>query len=512
MEILVDQILGERYQIQSLLGRQTGRRTFLAWDLQTERSVVIKLLLFGPDFTWDDLKLFEREAEVLKSIDLPTIPQYLDCFDADTELGKGFVLVQTYIEAKSLQTWLDAGRTFSEGDLVSIATQLLTILDYLHNRHPAVIHRDIKPSNILLGDRSGNSPGQVYLVDFGSVKTAANGSTITVVGTYGYMPPEQFGGQTTPASDLYALGATIICLATGQHPSELPHRDMRIDFVDRVNLSSCLTSWLKSLTEISVDSRLKSASQALLALNAPTTNQEKILPFSNKPFGSNIKLRSTDRVFEISIPPKGFHFGLISKIGIAVFVNGFIAPFIFVGLVTFTNGGWMILLFMIPFVWMDSLFIWSILFDLFVTQKLRVDESEISLFSVMFGSKYLALTAPRQYLDRLELVPLTYAKDSDGVGVPAMPYINNRLELVPLTYAKDPYGVRVPVPPYINIWVGNQKFCLNKFNLTQPEQEWFVRELTKWLDLHDLDRSVKKERKKFPPLSNLNISSNKLER
>jgi serine/threonine protein kinase len=65
MEILVDQILGDRYQIQSLLGRQTGRRTFLARDLQTERSVVLKLLLFGPDFTWDDLKLFEREASEL---------------------------------------------------------------------------------------------------------------------------------------------------------------------------------------------------------------------------------------------------------------------------------------------------------------------------------------------------------------------------------------------------------------------------------------------------------------
>ncbi len=159
MELLIDRVLNQRYRIQSLLGRQTGRRTFLAQDLQTERSVVLKLLLFGVDFTWDDLKLFEREAEVLRSLDLPTIPTYLDCFDVDTELGKGFVLVQTYIEAKSLQNWLDSGRTFSEGELVSIATQLLTILDYLHNRQPAVIHRDIKPSNILLGDRSGNSPG-----------------------------------------------------------------------------------------------------------------------------------------------------------------------------------------------------------------------------------------------------------------------------------------------------------------------------------------------------------------
>jgi serine/threonine protein kinase len=99
IEILVNQVLLDRYQVQSLLGRQTGRRTFLARDLQTEQSVVLKLLLFGPDFTWDDLKLFEREAEVLQSLDLPTIPKYLDCFDVDTELGKGFVLVQTYIPA-----------------------------------------------------------------------------------------------------------------------------------------------------------------------------------------------------------------------------------------------------------------------------------------------------------------------------------------------------------------------------------------------------------------------------
>jgi serine/threonine protein kinase len=178
MELLVNRVLGDRYQIQSLIGRQTGRRTFLARDLPTQQSVILKLLLFGVDFTWDDLKLFEREAEVLKSIDLPAIPKYLDWFDVDTELGKGFVLVQTYIEARSLQNWLDAGRTFSEEDLISIAKQLLTILDYLHSRQPAVIHRDIKPSNILLGDRSGNSPGQVYLVDFGSVRTATHGSTI----------------------------------------------------------------------------------------------------------------------------------------------------------------------------------------------------------------------------------------------------------------------------------------------------------------------------------------------
>jgi serine/threonine protein kinase len=274
MDQLIGKVLHDCYQIQSLLGRQTGRRTFLANDLQRGLSVVVKLLLFNPDFTWDDLKLFEREAEVLKSLDHPAIPKYLDYFEVETELGKGFALVQTYIEARSLQDWIQSGRTFNEEDLKAIAKELLGILDYLHNRQPPVVHRDIKPSNVLLGDRSGHSSGQVYLIDFGSVQTAVHGGTRTVVGTYGYMPPEQFGGYSTPTSDLYALGATLIYLATGQHPDQLPQREMRILFEDRVNLSPNLIDWLKWMTEPSTDLRLKSALQALEALLK--SNYEKV--------------------------------------------------------------------------------------------------------------------------------------------------------------------------------------------------------------------------------------------
>lgn len=69
-----------------------------------------------------------------------------------------------------------------------------------------MIHRDIKPSNILLGDRSGDFVGDVFLVDFGAVQTidTQGKHTMTIVGTYGYMPPEQFGGRSSPASDLYS--------------------------------------------------------------------------------------------------------------------------------------------------------------------------------------------------------------------------------------------------------------------------------------------------------------------
>ncbi|WP_293089003.1 hypothetical protein [Okeania sp. SIO3B5] len=113
MEQFIGQVLRDRYRIQSVLGGQTGCRTFLANDLQTDLLVVVKLLLFSPDFTWEHLKLFEREAEVLKFLEHPSIPQYLDDFDVEIELEKGFALVQTYIEAKSLSDWIQSGRTFT---------------------------------------------------------------------------------------------------------------------------------------------------------------------------------------------------------------------------------------------------------------------------------------------------------------------------------------------------------------------------------------------------------------
>jgi serine/threonine protein kinase len=236
------------------------------------------LLLFGPDFTWDDLKLFEREAEVLKSLNHPAIHKYLDSFEVELQRGQGFVLVQSHIAAQSLQQWIQAGRTFSEDDLQAIAIDLLKILEYLHNRQPAVIHRDIKPSNILLTDRTAHSPGQVYLIDFGSVQTAIKSGTRTIVGTYGYMPPEQFGGITSAASDIYALGVTIIYLATGCQPDELPQKNLQLSFEPQVNLSPGLVCWLQGAIDPRLEKRWSSTQQALNGLQ--TDSQLNISVFN----------------------------------------------------------------------------------------------------------------------------------------------------------------------------------------------------------------------------------------
>jgi eukaryotic-like serine/threonine-protein kinase len=264
--------IDDRYDILETLGKKAGRRTLLAVDRQTQERVIIKMLAFSCDLGWDDLKLFEREAQTLKTLSHPAIPRYLDSLEFDGPKSKGFALVQSYIPGNSLETYVQAGRAFTVAEIKAIALQILDILTYLHGRHPPAIHRDIKPSNIVVQEAADGSISNVYLVDFGSVQTLAStaGKTVTVVGTYGYMPPEQFGGYATPASDLYSLGATLVALATMAHPADLPQKDLRIDF-DRVipaslSLSPAFLDWLRGMTEPDAQQRFASAAAAKAAL------------------------------------------------------------------------------------------------------------------------------------------------------------------------------------------------------------------------------------------------------
>jgi serine/threonine protein kinase len=176
-----------------------------------------------------------------------------------------FGLVQDYIPGFSLQELLEKGQRFSEKKVRTIATEVLEILIYLHELSPPVLHRDIKPSNLIWGDDQ-----QVYLVDFGAVQAqaAVTGVTFTVVGTSGYAPLEQFWGRAVPASDLYALGATLIHLLTGVTPADLPQKDSRIQFSDRVSVNPSLVSWIEKMTEIALEKRFSKARDALAALKS----------------------------------------------------------------------------------------------------------------------------------------------------------------------------------------------------------------------------------------------------
>ncbi|GET38243.1 serine/threonine protein kinase [Microseira wollei] len=214
------------------------------------------------------MKLFEREAQVLANLNHSRIPRYRDYFSLDRQIGEGlpwFGIVQDYIPGASLQELLEQGKRFSEKQVKSIATQVLDILIYLHSLSPPVLHRDIKPSNLILTEDE-----QIYLVDFGAVqdKAAFTGVTFTVVGTSGYSPLEQFWGRAVPASDLYALGASLIHLLTGIAPADLPQKDARIQFSDRITLNPSFVTWIEQLTEISIEKRFSTAKEALQGLKS----------------------------------------------------------------------------------------------------------------------------------------------------------------------------------------------------------------------------------------------------
>jgi hypothetical protein len=283
-----------RYQLQHLLGENPGRQTWLAQDLIQSETVVIKLLVFGGTMQWKELTLFEREAMLLRQLRHPRIPQYRDSFTIDDRI-LWFGLVQEYIVGSSLRDLLHQGKRFSEPEVRRIATQILVILKYLHGLNPQVLHRDIKPSNLIVGKEKDKEKGKdnaIYLVDFGGAQDRSTpaGSTFTVVGTYGYAPLEQFGGRALPASDLYALGATLVHLLTGIPPAELPQQDMRLQWRDRVTVTDHFSHWLSTLLEPSVEKRFQSAQVAIKALTTEQTStaqQSALQTASSEPLNTS---------------------------------------------------------------------------------------------------------------------------------------------------------------------------------------------------------------------------------
>ncbi|MBD1929395.1 serine/threonine protein kinase [Trichocoleus sp. FACHB-90] len=342
-----EQVIHNRYQLKQKLGQTAGRQTWLAEDISVPNAepVVVKLLAFGDEVQWDDVKLFEREAQVLRQLAHPQIPKYRDSFSVDDRL-LWFGLVQDYIPGSSLKQLLAQGKRYTEQQVRQIAADILHVLTYLHELSPAVLHRDIKPSNLICGEGD-----RIYLVDFGAVqdRAAREGATFTVVGTYGYAPIEQFSGRAVAASDLYALGATLIHLLTGISPSELPQKDLRIQFADRVSLTPRFVHWIDKLAEPDVAKRFQTARQALEALRAdsrispddksaarsPSTSQHSELEPSKErsltpPYNSRIELNQTADELLITIPGASL-WNLLMLIPIAI------ALIAFVPIVTYTT-------------------------------------------------------------------------------------------------------------------------------------------------------------------------------
>ncbi len=254
-------LIGGRYRLGRQLGKGSQGELFLARDEKAkagaDTEVVVKRL--RPSGAWKSFELFEREAKVLSQLRHAGVPRY----HATIEEPPGtFNLVMGYVPGEDLRT-LTARRRLSQLELRDVLIRALEVLDYLHTRTPAVIHRDLKPSNILRG-----ADGRISLVDFGGVLDAARergGSTI--VGTFGYMAPEQLHGQATPATDLYALGATIVALAGGVEPEDVPRKGLRMDLARHLpSLDETFRGVLAAMTDPDPDKRPQRARDVVAML------------------------------------------------------------------------------------------------------------------------------------------------------------------------------------------------------------------------------------------------------
>ncbi|GAX43044.1 serine/threonine protein kinase [Tolypothrix sp. NIES-4075] len=250
------------YEVIRELGRnqEAGRITYLANALYSDQQVVIKQFRFASeDVDWSGLKTYEREIEVLQQLDHPRIPCYLDCF----ETSESFCLVQEYKKAPSLAE----KHSFNPEEIKQIAVSVLEILVYLQTRPLAIIHRDIKPENILVDEQLN-----AYLVDFGLARIRGEevGVSSFAAGTPGFMPPEEERCDfLTEASDLYSLGATLICLLTDTRSVNISKliSDRRFDFQQLVpQLSPCFVDWLTKMVEPKQKHRIHNASLALETL------------------------------------------------------------------------------------------------------------------------------------------------------------------------------------------------------------------------------------------------------
>jgi serine/threonine protein kinase len=273
--------LNGRYLLGPLIGEGGFGRTYQATDESNGAQVVVKELTLRGLPDWKPVEHFEREAKVLASLEHPGVPSFIESFtiggqDDDEGGDLRYFIVSERVEGETLQARIEAGYRWTPESAEKLTAALLEILSYLHSMVPPVVHRDIKPANIVL-----RADGAPVLVDFGAVRDlGASGNTMaTVLGTPGYMAPEQSLGRSDARSDLYGLGTTLAHVFTHRHPQELLDESMRLDAKALSSLPDPVRAVVARLTEPDPSARPANAKEALdpprqaLQLAAPASSQ-----------------------------------------------------------------------------------------------------------------------------------------------------------------------------------------------------------------------------------------------
>ncbi len=282
--------VGGRYVVQRVLGQGGFGRSYLVEDAQRFGELCVLKEFFPRNASKRSLQkaldLFKREAKTLYQINHPQVPKFLAGFTQEQRL----FIVQEYIDGVTYSHLLRerkrSGDYFSELEVKRWMIHMLQVLEYLHDLN--IVHRDISPDNVMYS-RDRELP---ILIDFGLVNNTMNEilsgevdnddlpQSATVVGKFGYSPPEQIQlGQCFPCSDLYALGVTAIVLLTGRSPRDLMNRDtMEWHWQQHVNVSYSFTQVLRQLTHRQPKARFQTAPDVLEAITPLLDSDEVSSP------------------------------------------------------------------------------------------------------------------------------------------------------------------------------------------------------------------------------------------
>jgi hypothetical protein len=232
-------VLLGRYRLRVPLGRGAEGTT---WEAEGPGGTVAIKQVFLRGLSPKDREMLAREGVVLSELQHPGIPTFIDAFEAGQGPLRSWYLVQSRADGPTLAAEL-ARRRFTEGEVRAVMTEVLGILAYLHGLSPPVVHRDVKPANLIC------TPAGLVLVDFGSVRDALRGDLggSTLTGTFGYMAPEQFHGDASPATDLYAVGALAVAMLTRREPHTLHDAAGELRWRDHAQVPAALGALLDAL-------------------------------------------------------------------------------------------------------------------------------------------------------------------------------------------------------------------------------------------------------------------------
>jgi hypothetical protein len=209
-----------RYRIVKVMGAGGQGTVYEAVEIGSANAsanrVVLKEFVLpssgGFEVSTKALDNIGREAKLLENLDNKQIVRFHDYFVEDHRA----YLALEYIDGPSLKELVELKGALPESTVRNLAIQMCSILAYLHGQSPAVIHRDFSPENLIL-----SKDGTLKLIDFNVALQLESAATRTIVGKHSYIPPEQFRGKPTTQSDIYAAGATMHFLLSGQDPEPI---------------------------------------------------------------------------------------------------------------------------------------------------------------------------------------------------------------------------------------------------------------------------------------------------